>query len=174
MAYELSLCDMNLARLLEKFYMIHMKLMKDWGEYDEKQARFGGKDTLPKLWSYLPENCISDFIDSFTEIIKCNPKEHRAFSSETIVGIYEFCLAVLRTNSRFITDKYTKAKALELMTVFVYSDRKGELMGEYSKSPVINAKIMETVVQFYVDIEFAGQGMFYTKFQYRHDCTKLF
>jgi hypothetical protein len=42
------------------------------------------------------------------------------------------------------------------MTVFVYSDRKGELMSEYGKSPVINAKIMETVVQFYVDIEFAG------------------
>lgn len=54
MAYELSLCDMNLARLLEKFYMIHMKLMKDWGEYDDKNARFGGKGTLPKLWSYLP------------------------------------------------------------------------------------------------------------------------
>lgn len=33
---------------------------------------------------------------------------------------------------------------------------------------------METVVQFYVDIEFAGQGMFFTKFQYRHDCSKLF
>ena len=33
---------------------------------------------------------------------------------------------------------------------------------------------METVIQFYVDIEFAGQGMFFTKFQYRHDCSKIF
>lgn len=33
---------------------------------------------------------------------------------------------------------------------------------------------METVVQFYIDIEFAGQSMFFTKFQYRHDCFKLF
>jgi CRISPR/Cas system endoribonuclease Cas6 (RAMP superfamily) len=33
---------------------------------------------------------------------------------------------------------------------------------------------METVVKFYVDIEFAGQGMFFTKFQFRHSCSQIF
>ena len=33
---------------------------------------------------------------------------------------------------------------------------------------------METLIKFYVDIEFAGENMFYTKFQYRHDCSCLF
>jgi hypothetical protein len=164
MAYELTLCDMNLARALEKFYMVHMKLMKDWGDYDSVNVRFGGKGVAPKLWTYLPENFITDLIDSLTEVLKCNPREHKAYSNETIVGIYEFCLALLRTDNKYITNKYTKAKALELMTVFVYSDRKGELLQEYAKSPLITSKIMETVVHFYVDIEFAGEGMFFTKF----------
>lgn len=35
MAYELALCDNNLAKLLEKFYLVHMHLMKLWGEYDQ-------------------------------------------------------------------------------------------------------------------------------------------
>lgn len=33
---------------------------------------------------------------------------------------------------------------------------------------------METVIKFYVDIEFAGSSMFYSKFQYRHDCSTIF
>ena len=34
--YELSLCDSNLAKLLEKFYMTHMRLMRLWGNFDQK------------------------------------------------------------------------------------------------------------------------------------------
>ena len=34
-SYELALCDQNMAKMIEKFYLVHMKLMKDWGEYDE-------------------------------------------------------------------------------------------------------------------------------------------
>lgn len=169
MAYELCLCDQSLAKLLERFFTVHMKLMKDWGEYDPVKVLFGAKGN-PNLWCYLPQNFIGDLIESFSEILKFNPKEHKALTNETIVSLYEFCIALMRTEPRYITDHYTKAKALELMTIFVYSDRKGELMSEYSKSPLITSKIMETMIQFYVDIEFAGQGMFFTKFQYRHDC----
>lgn len=48
------------------------------------------------------------------------------------------------------------------------------MTADFTKSEIINKHLMETVVKFYVDIEFAGQSMFYTKFQYRHDCTVLF
>jgi Ubiquitin elongating factor core len=110
-----------------------MKLMKDWGEYDEREVRFGAKGH-PNLWCYLPENFIEDLLTSFSEVMKCNPKEHKAFSIDTIIGLHEFCIALIRTDQRCITNPYTKAKALELMTIFVYSDRKGELINEYSKS----------------------------------------
>ena len=33
---------------------------------------------------------------------------------------------------------------------------------------------MQTVINFYVDIEFAGHGMFFSKFQYRNYCSKIF
>jgi hypothetical protein len=33
---------------------------------------------------------------------------------------------------------------------------------------------METVISFYIDIEFACQGMFFTKFMYPYDCSKIF
>ena len=34
---------------------------------------------------------------------------------------------------------------------------------------------METLIQFYVDIEFSGSSsMFYTKFKYRYDCAIIF
>jgi hypothetical protein len=39
-AYELTLCDPFLAKLVEKFYTVHIKLMKDWGHYNEKDVKF--------------------------------------------------------------------------------------------------------------------------------------
>ena len=58
--------------------------------------------------------------------------------NETAITIYEFCITLLRTDSKSITNPYTKAKALELMTNFIYSDRKKELMNEFVKSDIIN------------------------------------
>ena len=60
------------------------------------------------------------------------------------------------------------------MTLFVYSDQKKELTNYFLRSDIINRFFMETVISFYIDIEFAGSGMFFTKFQYRHDCQKIF
>ena len=60
------------------------------------------------------------------------------------------------------------------MTLFVYSDQKKELTNYFLRSEIINRFFMETVISFYIDIEFAGSGMFFTKFQYRHDCQKIF
>ena len=37
-------------------------------------------------------------------------------------------------------------------------------MAYFNKSEIIVSKLMETVIKFYVDIEFAGSHMFYTKF----------
>lgn len=143
-SYELSLCDSSLAKLVERFYTVHLRLMRDWGEYDPKEVKFGGRH--PNLFCYLPENFFSDFIDVFTELIKTNSKEHKAFTNETAVALYEFCIALLRTDSKSITNPYTKAKALELMTMFIYSDRKQELTNEFSKSEIINRHLMSTVV----------------------------
>ena len=101
-------------------------------------------------------------IDTLTEVIKTNIRGHKVFMSETVVGLYEICITLLRSDG--ITNPYTKAKALELMTMFVYSDQKKELMNDWLQSDIIKRFLMETTVQFYVDIEFAGQSMFYTKF----------
>jgi len=60
------------------------------------------------------------------------------------------------------------------MTLFVYSDQKKELTNYFLRSDIINRFFMETVISFYIDIEFAGSGMFFTKFQYRHECQKIF
>jgi hypothetical protein len=78
--------------------------------------------------------------------------------------VLEFCVATLRTDNKFITNPYTKAKALELMALFVRSDTKNEFMNYYNNSEVISKFFIETVIKFYVDIEFAGQSMFFTKF----------
>ena len=108
------------------------------------------------MFCYLPENFFSDFIESISDILKVHPREHRAFSNEVILRIYEYCIALLRTDSKSITNPYTKAKALELMTTFIYSDRKKELNNEFGKSEIICKFLMETTIAFYVDIEFAG------------------
>jgi hypothetical protein len=42
--------------------------------------------------------------------------------TETIVKLVEFALAILRTDSETITNPYVKAKALELIAIFIYSD----------------------------------------------------
>jgi hypothetical protein len=44
-----------------------------------------------------------------------------------------------------------------------------------NSSDVIKEFFMETVVKFYVDIEFSGTNeAFFTKFHYRHDCAQIF
>ena len=47
-------------------------------------------------------------------------------------------------------------------------------MNYFMNSDMIQKFFMETVIKFYVEIESAGSGMFFTKFQYRHDCSKIF
>ncbi len=78
---------------------------------------------------------------------------------------------MIRTDSKVITQHHFKQEALELMMLFTYLDEKGELIPELQKSKMIASKIMETVVKFYVDVEYAGQGMFFAKFKYRHFCS---
>lgn len=159
-AYELALCDNHLAKLLERFYLVHFHLMKQWGEFNPHTFSFGGGGSggsAPNLFCFFPENFLTDVIECFTELVKTHPREHRVLMNETIISIYEFCLILLRTESSSITNPYTKAKALELMTIFIYSDsRKKELTNEFAKSEIINRCLMETVIRFYVEIEFAG------------------
>jgi len=113
-------------------------------------------------------------IDTFTEILKASQKHYKVYAVETIVALWEFCITVIRTETKVLTQPYVKANALELMTLFIYTDEKKELTPELSKSPVISRTLMDTVLKFYVDIEFAGQGMFFTKFQFRHSCSQVF
>jgi len=68
-AYELVLTDNNLAKQVEKFYALHMKLMRDWGGFDEKRVKLSDD---PGIFCHLPENLMQDMIDVFTEIIKVN------------------------------------------------------------------------------------------------------
>ena len=74
-----------------------MKLMRDWGEYDEVHVKFGAK-AHPNLFCYLPENFLGDLIECFTDILKMNSKAHKAFMPDTAVAIYEFCITLIRTD----------------------------------------------------------------------------
>jgi len=139
-----------------------MKLMRDWGQYDPKQARFSD---CPPLFTHLPESQLQDMIEVFTEILKIHPRGVFAFSKEVVVNMIEFCIAILRSKKECITNPYAKAKALELVSIFVQTDQKKELMLDLTNSEVIRDHFIETIIHFYVDIEFAGDShMFYTKF----------
>lgn len=54
-SYEISIMDPHLTKMLEKFYIVHIKLMKDWGEYQENQAQFGSS---PQLFCHMPEGML--------------------------------------------------------------------------------------------------------------------
>lgn len=75
----------------------------------------------------------------------------------------EFCTVVLRTEQA-ISNPHSRAKALELISILIYADRKRELANVMTNnSEIIKEFFMETITKFYVDIEFSGgQGdMFY-------------
>ena len=72
----------------------------------------------------MPESFFGDLVETFDSIIRTNSKECRAFLPETAVSIFEFCLTIIRTDQKSITNPYTKAKALELMALFIQSDTK--------------------------------------------------
>lgn len=85
-----------------------------------------------------------------------SPKGAKILPVESIINLTEFSLIILRTDSKTITNPYIKAKAVELITIFIYADQKKELTGAYLGSEIIVSKLMETLIAFYVDIEFAG------------------
>lgn len=80
--------------MLQNFYSMHIKLLKVWGEFDEKQFCFGSK---PNLFCYLPESLMIDTIECITEILKNNPKGSLAFNSDFIITLIELCMMVVRT-----------------------------------------------------------------------------
>ncbi len=133
-SYELTLGENGLAKMLEKFFTVHMKLMREWGNMDKLEVCFT-KGT--GLFAHFPESYLQDLIDMFTEAIKMNPRGHKCLMNETVINLTEFCLTILRTDSQVITNPYLKAKALELVVIFLYSDSKKELTSEFSKSQVI-------------------------------------
>ncbi len=94
----------------------------------------------------MPESFFSDLIEAFTELIKLNSKGAAALQKETIINLTEFCLAILRTNSKAISNPYIKAKALELIAIFIYADQKKELMKDFNNSEIIKSKLMETLI----------------------------
>ena len=51
-SFEMMFCDQYLAKTIEKFFTLHMRLMKDWGEFDGLKAKFGSI-RHPVLLSYL-------------------------------------------------------------------------------------------------------------------------
>jgi len=55
-------------------------------------------------------------------------------------------MALLRTDSKCISNPYIKAKALELIAIFIYADSKKEFMGDFTNSNVIKSKLMETLI----------------------------
>ena len=78
LSFEMMLCDQQLAKTIEKFFTVHMHLMRDWGDFDLSKALFGSKGH-PVLFSYLPESFIGDLIETFDCVIRTNQKECRAF-----------------------------------------------------------------------------------------------
>jgi Ubiquitin elongating factor core len=90
--YELALCDMNMAKMIEKFFGTHMKLMRDWGHLDTKWIRFS---ELPGIFCHLPESYLQDMIEVMNEIVKINSINHKAFRDEAIIDVTEFCIAIL-------------------------------------------------------------------------------
>ena len=50
------------------------------------------------MFCYLPENFLGDLIECFSDILRTNSKEYKAFMPDTAVAIYEFCIALIRTD----------------------------------------------------------------------------
>lgn len=77
-----------------------------------------------------------------TEAVKFNPRGHKSLQPETIINLTEFSLTLLRTDSNVVTNPYLKAKALELIVIFLYSDSKKELTSQFSHSQIIHVSLL--------------------------------
>jgi hypothetical protein len=50
-----------------------MRLMRDWGDYEAKEARYCGSAN-PGMFSYLPESFFGDLIEAFECVIHINQR----------------------------------------------------------------------------------------------------
>ena len=49
-----------MAKSVERFYTVHMRLMREWGGYDELRVKLSDS---PGIYCHLPENFMQDMFD---------------------------------------------------------------------------------------------------------------
>lgn len=170
--YDFCLADPHLVKVLQQTYKVQMELLKKWGEIDTKNFVFSDTNAL---FSYLPESFIMDIVEFQSHLLRSSPKGIKVFPADYLLQLVEFCVLVVRTE-QCISNPYSKAKALQLVSYLIQADKKGEMANTITMgSQVIKDLLMETTIKFYVDIEFTGSSdSFYTKFNYRNDCSIIF
>jgi len=118
--YDFTLADAHLVKVLAHTYQVHMHLLKKWGSVNLSQMAFKEEQAL---FCYLPESFVTDVIEFNTHVLKTNPKGISVFQPDYLVDLVEFCIIVVRSG-KCISNPYSKAKALQLISYLIQADKK--------------------------------------------------
>lgn len=178
MAYELMLLDTRVIRQIYGFYDIFFEFMKSWGGYDAATAKISS-EPVKEIMKQLPETILEDMIELYNFTFTNNRQQILTFQREDLINIIEQAIVVLRSKEA-ITNPYHGAHLVERMSQLVYHEVKtnnGSLGLEqlYLGNKTIVNYLMESIMEFYVDIETTGSSnQYYEKFSYRHCATTIF
>lgn len=174
MLYKLTIFNRDMVKSINSFFIIQFEQIKKWGNFDEKQGCLQ-QDPPSTILRHLPEHFLTDMTDFWKYMFKNGNDSLSYFSPDDCIKIFEMAIIIINS-PKAVTNPYIGGKFIETLAMIVYFEKKKNWLNHFMESEMILEHLMEALLKFYVEIEFAGNSgaMYYEKFHYRLNCISVF
>lgn len=119
-----------------------------------------GEAPVSDFMRKAPEFLLENMIEFYLNTLKYNKYNIQALKNEEVVMIYKKAIIVLKSK-RAISNPYLGAKLISCLSILSYLEKHNKnqkffLQKSLMENEYVSDFIIETLVRFYVDIEYSG------------------
>jgi len=180
LSYKTLLFDDRRMTRVNDLYDVLMFLILKWNGIVPEEVK--GTDLShikPKAFmKHIPEHWMNDIFEFQFCYLRFKEDYVKTLTSRVrgntnIVQDYITFVSVLLCENEFISNPYSKAKIVELVSFFGNDNR--PIRDLYDNNELAKRVLTPGLLKFYIDIEFTGAShQFYAKYEYRHYATSIF
>lgn len=180
LAYKTLLFDDKRITRVQDLYNVLTFLLLKWNGINPQQVNSLDLTNIPPkaFMKHLPEHWLTDMFEfhfCFIRFKEDYSKQltNRAKGESNYMDEYITFMTILLCDNEMISNPYSKAKIVELISFFGYENNL--IRSTYESNEVAQRVLIQGLVKFYIDIEFTGAShQFYAKYEYRHYATRIF